>query len=102
MTTVYVLYSNRAYESSQIKGVFLNKEDAESMANSLKPDSYDSISIEEEVTRDPHCDMYAVLVEGSHYYVTDSFKKAFTESERIRAIAGYSKVVRFAIRASYI
>ena len=98
MTTVYVLYSNRDYESSQIKGIFLNKEDAESMANSLKPDSYDSISIEEEVTRYPHCDMYAVLVEGSHYYVTDSFKLALAESERIRAVASYSKVVSFSIR----
>lgn len=98
MTTVYVLYSNRDYESSIIKGIFLNKEDAESMANSLKPDSYDSIRIEEEVTRYPHCDMYAVLVEGSHDYVTDSFKLALAESKRVLAFASYSKVVSFAIR----
>ena len=96
-TTVYVLYSNRAYESSQIKGIFLNKEDAEAMANSLKPDSYDSISIEEAVTRDPNCNMYAVLVEGSHSFVTDSFKLAIAESKRILAVASYSEVVSFAI-----
>ena len=99
MKTVYVLYSNRDYESSLIKGIFLNKEDAESMANRLKPDSYDSLRIEEATTRYPHCDMYAVLCEGSHYSVTDSYKLAVEESKRILSVGNNSKVVSFAIRA---
>ena len=99
MKTVYVLYSNRDYESSLIKGIFLNKEDAESMANSFKPDSYDSLRIEEATTKYPHCDMYAVLCEGSHYFVTDSYKLAVEESKRILAVGNNSKVVSFAIRA---
>ena len=99
MKTVYVLYSNRDYESSIIKGIFLNKEDAELAVLRLSPNSYDSVQIEEATTRYPHCDMYAVLCEGSHCFITDSLNLAVAESKRILAFSDDSKVVSFAIIA---
>ena len=61
MKTVYALYSKIAYESCTLKGIFFNRKDAELEVLKFNPNSYDSIEIDEIVTRYPECDMYAVV-----------------------------------------
>ena len=95
MTKVYAVYSIYSYESTILKGIFLNKEDAKELAKVLEDtSSCDYTRIEEATTRYPHCDMYAVAYEGSHYDLSDSYQLTVQESKRL---AG-SKVQSFAIR----
>lgn len=94
MKTVYALYSKIAYESCTLKGIFSSRKDAELEVLKFNPNSYDSIEIDEIVTRYPECDMYAVVYKNTHYFISDSFKTATEESKKIPG----SKVEGFAIR----
>ena len=94
MKTVYALYSKVAYESCTLKGIFFNRKDAELEVLKFNPNSYDSIEIDEIVTRYPECDMYAVVYNNTHYFISDSFKTATEESNKRSG----SKVESFSIR----
>ena len=94
MTKVYAVYSIYSYESTILKGIFLNKEDAKELAKVLEDtSSCDYTRIEEATTKYPHCDMYLVSVDGFDGDISDSYKLTVEEAKRTEG-----KVKSFAIR----